>query len=156
MTVRMLVVDDSIDVRRLLIAIIDGSDNSWSVIGEAADGRQAIDVAAVTQPDLVLLDLSMPVMDGLQALPHILRAAPGAIVVVLSGFPSHTARAAAITAGAREYLEKDALVSTLIPRLQDLLPGLCGAPDSGPQAVVRAGHRAAQPSQPDVNPAVAR
>ena len=78
MTVRVLVVDDSVDVRRLLIAIIDGHDNCWSVVGEAADGQQAIEIAAATQPDLVLLDLSMPVMDGLEALPLILLAAPAA------------------------------------------------------------------------------
>ncbi|MEP6559731.1 MAG: response regulator [Nakamurella sp.] len=124
MTVRVLVVDDSTDVRRLLSAIIEGHDNCWSVVGQAADGRQAIEVAGLTQPDLVLLDLSMPVMDGLEALPLILRAAPAAAVVVLSGFPSHTARAAAISAGASDYLEKNALVTTLIPQLRELLPGI--------------------------------
>jgi len=124
MTVRVLVVDDSTDVRSLLSAIIDGHDQCWSVVGEAADGRQAIEIAAATQPDLVLLDLSMPVMDGLEALPLIKLAAPGSAVVVLSGFPSHTARAAAIAAGATDYLEKNALVATLIPQLRQLLPEL--------------------------------
>ncbi|MET0864594.1 MAG: response regulator [Nakamurella sp.] len=132
MTVRVVVVDDSADVRRLLIAIIDGHDNHWSVVGQAADGRKAIEVAAATQPDLVLLDLSMPVMDGLEALPLILLAAPAAAVVVLSGFPSHTARAAAITAGAKDYLEKNALVLTLIPQLRKLLPGLEALPGGSP------------------------
>ena len=66
----------------------------------------------------------MPVMDGLEALPLIKSAAPGAAVVVLSGFPSHTARAAAIAAGAKDYLEKNALVPTLIPQLRQLLPGI--------------------------------
>jgi len=124
MKVRVLVVDDSTEVRRLLSAIIDGHDGCWSVVGQAADGRQAIEVAGSTQPDLVLLDLSMPVMDGLEALPLIKLAAPAAAVVVLSGFPSHTARAAAIAAGATDYLEKNALVATLISQLEHLLPGL--------------------------------
>lgn len=124
MTVRVLVVDDSSDVRRLLVTIIEGHDKCWSVVGEAVDGRDAIVVAGFVQPDLVLLDLSMPVMDGLEALPQILLAAPGAKVVVLSGFPSHAASAAALTAGASHYLEKNALVSTLIPQLRRLLPEL--------------------------------
>jgi len=67
----------------------------------------------------------MPIMDGFEALPHLLRAAPGATVVVLSGFPSHTARAAAITAGAGHYIEKNALVAILIPQLRKLQPALC-------------------------------
>jgi YesN/AraC family two-component response regulator len=132
MTVRVLVVDDSADVRRLLSAIIDGPDDRWSVVGEAADGREAIDVARLTQPDLVLLDLSMPVMDGLEALPLIKVAAPGAAVVVLSGFPSHTARAAAIAAGATDYLEKNALVATLLPQLDTLLPELAPGQTASP------------------------
>jgi CheY-like chemotaxis protein len=132
MTVRVLVVDDSADVRRLLSAIIDGPDDRWRVVGEAADGREAISAAETTQPDLVLLDLSMPVMDGLEALPLIKAAAPGAAVVVLSGFPSHTARAAALAAGATDYLEKNALVATLIPQLQQLLPELMARQDAHP------------------------
>jgi CheY-like chemotaxis protein len=118
------VVDDSADVRRLLVAILEGEDDGWIVVGEAEDGCQAIELAKLSQPDLVLLDLSMPVMDGLEALPLIREAAPGATVVVLSGFPSHTARTAAIKAGASHYLEKNALVGTLIPQLRDLLPEL--------------------------------
>lgn len=139
MGVRVLVVDDSDDIRRLLTAIIDGSDNSWSVIGEAADGCRAIEIAEQTQPDVVLLDLSMPIMDGLEALPKILQAVPTAAVVVLSGFPSHTARAAALAAGASDYLEKDALVATLIPQLQMLLPGVAD----------RENHRPLTDSEPD-------
>jgi DNA-binding NarL/FixJ family response regulator len=66
----------------------------------------------------------MPVMDGLEALPHLRRAVPGAAVVVLSGFPSDAAQRAALAAGAHGYLEKDALVDSLIPRLQAILDAL--------------------------------
>lgn len=126
MTVRVLVVDDSTDVRRLVVAILEGEDKNWNVVGEAENGQQAVEMAEVVQPDLVLLDLSMPVMDGLEALPLIRAAAPGATVVVLSGFPSHTAHTAAIKAGASRYLEKNALARTLIPQLRHLLPDLDG------------------------------
>jgi len=122
--VRVLLVDDAADVRRLIAALIDVHDQGWSVVGEAANGREAIENAPPTDPDLVLLDLSMPVMDGLEALPHLRRAVPDAAVVVLSGFPSDAAQRAALAAGAHGYLEKDALVDNLIPRLQAILDEL--------------------------------
>ena len=121
---RVLLVDDAADVRRLIAALIDVHDQGWSVVGEAANGREAIENAPPSDPDLVLLDLSMPVMDGLEALPHLRRAVPGAAVVVLSGFPSDAAQRAALAAGAHGYLEKDALVDSLIPRLQAILDAL--------------------------------
>ena len=121
---RVLLVDDAADVRRLIAALIAVHDQGWSVVGEAANGREAIENAPPTDPDLVLLDLSMPVMDGLEALPHLRRAVPGAAVVVLSGFPSDAAQRAALAAGAHGYLEKDALVDSLIPRLQAILDAL--------------------------------
>ena len=121
---RVLLVDDAADVRRLIAALIAVHDQGWSVVGEAANGREAIENAPPTDPDLVLLDLSMPVMDGLEALPHLRRAVPGAAVVVLSGFPSDAAQRAALAAGAHGYLEKDALVDNLIPRLQAILDEL--------------------------------
>ena len=74
-----------------------------------------------SQPDLVLLDIAMPVMDGLEALPLILEAAPGAVVVMLSGFPFAVAGRGALSAGAHGYLEKSDLVGSLIPRLERIL-----------------------------------
>ena len=122
----MLLVDDSAQVRRLLIAILEGSGETWNVVGEAENGLEAIEMAGTTHPDLVLLDLCMPEMDGHEALPQILAAAPGTTVVVLSSFPRSSANAAAVRAGATHYLEKDAPVATLVPQLRDLLPGLVG------------------------------
>ncbi len=118
---RVLLIDDARDVRRLVQAIIVEHDQGWIVADEAADGEQGIAAAERSQPDLILLDLAMPVMDGLEALPEIRRVAPGAIVVVLTGFPSSAGRDAAAEAGAAGYLEKDALVTTLIPRLQAII-----------------------------------
>ena len=69
----------------------------------------------------MLLDIAMPVMDGMQALPHILEAAPGAVVVLLSGFNYATAADAARKAGAHGYVEKQDLVMTLVPRLRSIM-----------------------------------
>ncbi|MET0997071.1 MAG: response regulator [Marmoricola sp.] len=112
----VMVVDDSADLRDLISMVIDRSPG-WRVVATAAEGRQAVDVARDSQPDLVLLDIAMPVMDGMQALPLIREAVPQAVVVMLSGYPFATAGQGAINAGAHGYLEKSDLVKSLVPRL---------------------------------------
>ena len=126
MSVRVLVVDDVADIRRLIGAIIAAHDQGWSVAGEASNGQEAIAAARRLDPDLVLLDLSMPVMDGLEALPGLRTSVPDATVVMLTGSPTDAAKDAAMAAGADGYLEKDALVTTLIQRLQAIIDDLGG------------------------------
>jgi YesN/AraC family two-component response regulator len=116
----VLVVDDSADLRDLISMVIDRS-AGWHVVATAAEGQQAVEVARDRQPDLVLLDIAMPVMDGMQALPLIRKAAPEAVVVVLSGYPFSTAGQGALNAGAHGYLEKSDLVKGLIPRLERII-----------------------------------
>jgi CheY-like chemotaxis protein len=118
---RLLVVDDSADLRDLLTLILDRPDLGWHVVGSAADGQEAVDSLPSSRPDVVLLDLSMPVMDGLEALPLIRRDAPQAVVVMLSGYPSAKFEETARDAGADGYLEKKDLVSELLPRLREIL-----------------------------------
>ncbi len=120
MAVRVLVVDDAAYIRRLVSDILTEHGEGWTVVGEAGTGREAIAAATRLEPDLVLLDLSMPVMDGLEALPHLRHDVPNATVVVLSGFAGVAARDAAERAGAQGYLEKDALIS-LVPKLEAIL-----------------------------------
>lgn len=117
----VLVVDDSADLRDLISMVIERHPGGWHVIATAADGREAIDEARASRPDLVLLDIAMPVMDGMQALPHIRDAAPEALVVMLSGYPFATAGQGALDAGANGYLEKSDLVKGLIPRLEQII-----------------------------------
>jgi CheY-like chemotaxis protein len=117
----VLVVDDSADLRDLISMVIERHPGGWHVVATAADGREAIDEARASRPDLVLLDIAMPVMDGMQALPHIREAAPAALVVMLSGYPFATAGQGALDAGASGYLEKSDLVKGLIPRLEHII-----------------------------------
>lgn len=117
----VLVVDDSDDLRDLISMVIARHPGGWRVVGTAAQGQQAVEMAREHQPDLVLLDIAMPVMDGMEALPLIRQAAPDATVVMLSGFPFATAGPGALDAGAHGYLEKSDLVRSLIPRLEEIL-----------------------------------
>lgn len=118
---KVLIVDDAPDVRRLLCTLIETRAKGWTIAGEAGNGRDAVDRAVAAQPDLVLLDLSMPVMDGLEALPLLRAAVPDAIVVVLTGFPDDAARREAMAAGAHAYVEKADLVRGLIPTLEEVV-----------------------------------
>jgi DNA-binding NarL/FixJ family response regulator len=120
-TPRVVIVDDHPDVRAVITALLT-SLGGYEVVAEAGDGVRAIEVVGEMQPDLVMLDLSMPKMDGLTALPHIKRAAPGARVLVLSGFGTDTTVNAAMSSGADAFLQKDgSLASKLQPILQEIL-----------------------------------
>ena len=94
-------------------------DPSLEVVAEAANGLEAIDRARATQPDVVVLDLAMPVMDGLEALPEIVRAAPGTRVVVLSGFEQKGMADRVACLGASRYLEKGADISDVVATVKD-------------------------------------
>ena len=83
----VLIVDDAASTRRLLRAVLEHS-QQFDVVGEAADGSQAIDLARELQPDLVLLDLAMPNLNGANALVEILHVAPKSMVIIVSGAAS--------------------------------------------------------------------
>ena len=102
---RVLVVDDAEDLRMLLRARME-TRNGLTVVGEAADGLAAVELASELQPDLVMLDLAMPRMDGLEALPLIRAAVPGVRVIVLSGFNQSSLAEKALEAGADQYVVK--------------------------------------------------
>ena len=108
-----VVVDDNADLRALLRQCLQET-GRIEVTGEAADGRTAIRVVEATEPDLILLDLRMPVMDGLEALPRMREAAPRATVIAFSGVDDEQLRARAIAAGAAAFLPKGAGVPDLI------------------------------------------
>ena len=77
-----------------------------SVVGQAENGRDAVEVVRSQQPDVVLLDVAMPVMDGMEALPLIRTAAPRSRVILLTGFSNDEFQQRAMAGGAVAYLEK--------------------------------------------------
>jgi DNA-binding NarL/FixJ family response regulator len=109
---RVLVADDVTDLRMLVRMALEGT-GDFDVVAEAADGAEAIAQAEKHQPDLVVLDLSMPVLDGLEALPGILSVAPEARVVVLSGFDAAKMRDQVLAAGAVAYIEKGDILAAV-------------------------------------------
>ena len=104
MSHRVLIVDDHPLTRDALGTLLAGS--GFRVVGEAENGEDAVRVAQETQPDVVLLDLSMPGTDGLTALPAVRAAAPSAAVVVLTASGTDDNLLAAIRGGAAGYLMK--------------------------------------------------
>src|SRR5262249_20011293 len=104
MAERILLVDDHPLTRSALSGLLQ--QHGFDVIGEAADGESAVGRAAELQPDLILLDLPMPGLDGLSALPRLREAAPACEVVVLTASGEETNLLAAIRAGAAGYLLK--------------------------------------------------
>jgi CheY-like chemotaxis protein len=119
---RVLLVDDAADIRMVLRTLLDRK-FGCKVVGEAEDGAAGVDMAKELQPDVVVLDLAMPVMDGLQALPMIRVAAPNAKVIVLSGFDKSRMEVTALGAGADAYVEKGHASRQLMNAIAGLLPG---------------------------------
>lgn len=117
---RVVLVDDMVELRQLIKLTLERS-RRFEVVGQAGNGREGIEVTAATQPDLVLLDVSMPVMDGLEALPVICRTVPSTTVVMLSGFSEARLGAEASAGGATAYLEKGLAPDALVTRLLEIL-----------------------------------
>jgi len=107
-SIRILVVDDHAPFRRMLTDFLS-SQGSVVVVGEAANGLEAVQKADQLQPDLVLMDLTMPVMSGFQATKAIKEKYPKTKVVVLSSHSGEAYRKAAFGAHADGYIEKDSM-----------------------------------------------
>ena len=103
--IRVLVCDDVASFRALMRYTLQ-EDPEIEVVGEAADGMAAIAEAERLQPDVVLLDLTMPILDGIDAIPSLLQRAPGTRVVALSGWGTDRMGEAAREQGAVAYVEK--------------------------------------------------
>ncbi len=105
--IRVLVVDDHPIVRQGLVSVL-GDEDDFEVVGEAGSGREAIARVQRLQPDVVLLDLEMPDLDGVAAIPQLLASRPGVGILVFTAYDTDERVLGAVRAGARGYLLKGA------------------------------------------------
>jgi len=103
--VSFLIVDDAIFMRTLLRKIIEEV-NGYTVLAEASNGKEAIEAAKMYQPDIITLDITMPEMDGINALPRILEASPNSRVIVVSAMGQQSMVIDAIKMGAKDFIVK--------------------------------------------------
>lgn len=118
-SIGVLICDD-VEAMRVLLGVVVGGRSGLHVVGEAADGEQAITEAARLKPDVVLLDLSMPRRTGLDALPEIKRVAPEAKVIVLSGFATSMLAPDVLALGADRYIEKGVDPDTIAAMIEEV------------------------------------
>jgi len=125
--IRVLIVDDHAMVRQGLRTFLDLHDDSSvlpiEVVGDAVNGIEAIEVARRTQPDIILLDLVMPEMDGIQATPRIIECSPNSRVIILTSFGEEDKVLPAIRAGAQGYLLKDIPPNELVHAIREAYLG---------------------------------
>ena len=121
MAERILLVDDHPLTRSALAGLL--TQHGFEVVGEASDGEEAIVAAARLEPDLILLDLSMPGLDGLSALPRLRDAAPECEVVVLTASGTEENLLGAIRGGAAGYLLKSEPPERIVDFLRGVAQG---------------------------------
>ncbi|MDX6230805.1 MAG: hypothetical protein QOI76_4195 [Frankiales bacterium] len=117
--ISVLLVDDAADIRGLLKLVLE-FDAEFVVVGEAANGAEAVRLTAELQPDLVVLDIAMPVMDGMDALQQLHAVAPDTKVVMYSAYDSGWLADRARGYGAAAYIDKTAGVVDLVGRLRSI------------------------------------
>lgn len=122
MSVRVLVVDDQELVREGLAMLLERA-SGVEVVGSAADGHEALAFTQSLRPDIVLMDLRMPRMDGIEATRRIVEAHPDVAVLALTTYPDDRSLFAALRAGARGYLTKDATVEEIVAALNTVVTG---------------------------------
>ncbi len=131
----VVLIDDTPDVRALVRRALERN-GGLRVVAEAGDGSAGVEMARAHQPDAVLLDIAMPVMDGLEALPLIREACPRATVIMLSGFGADQMVEKALGFGAAGYIQKGRPMRELVSQVHALMdddtgpgsPGAGGAP----------------------------
>jgi DNA-binding NarL/FixJ family response regulator len=118
-SLRILIADDKPLVRCGLRILVERHDG-WIVCGEAADGLETVEQATNLKPDVILLDISMPKLDGLSAMPLIRATIPESDIVILTLHESLEMARIAASAGARAYITKSRLSTELVPAIEAL------------------------------------
>jgi DNA-binding NarL/FixJ family response regulator len=118
--VRILIADDHEIFRRGLRSLLE-SHPSWEVCGEAVDGREAVDRVKELHPDVIVLDVGMPRLNGLEAAELIRKQVPGSRIVILSQHEPQVLKQAALSAGARAYVTKSEVSQELVMAIEQII-----------------------------------
>lgn len=120
--IRVFITDDHAIVRKGIRSLLE-TEPTLEVVGEAANGVDAIPKIAALRPDVILMDLEMPDLGGLEAIQHLTASDPGARILVLTSFATEEKVFAAIKAGALGYLLKDSSPDELVSAIQEVYRG---------------------------------
>ncbi|MEA2452349.1 MAG: hypothetical protein QOG04_1059, partial [Actinomycetota bacterium] len=118
---RVVLADDTPEIRMLVRMALE-LEGGFEIVGEAGDGAEALSLSDSHKPDAVVIDLAMPVMDGLEAIPAIKKGNPDTKILVLSGFDASQMEKEALAAGADAYLEKGEPAHKIVQMLLELCP----------------------------------
>lgn len=116
MSFKVFIADDSDDLRNLLVRVFS-RDSNFTVVGQANDSESTLEGVSATSPDLLLLDLSMPGIGGVNVIKKIRVNSAKPIIAVLSGLPSDSLQDSAINAGANVYIEKGTPLKEIIAQV---------------------------------------
>jgi two-component system, NarL family, response regulator NreC len=122
MAVRILLADDHGVVRKGLRFLLERQP-AMQVVGEAADGREAVRLAEETNPDIVIIDIAMPLLNGIDATAQMVKREPGIGVIILSMHSDEDYLLSALNAGAKGYLLKDSAEVDLVRAIQAVMRG---------------------------------
>jgi DNA-binding NarL/FixJ family response regulator len=149
--VRVLIADDHTMVREGLRWALEHA--GLDVVGEASDGEEAVDMAEQHRPDVVLMDLSLPVLSGAAATKRIRTLIPSTSVLVLSMLSDDTAVSSALEAGAGGYLVKDCTTTEIVDAVTRVARGerVLAPSVAAAASATAAAHNAARPSRPPVS-----
>jgi DNA-binding NarL/FixJ family response regulator len=132
--IEVVICDDVAEMRTVLCETLE-EDGRVTVVGQADNGRDGVRLAAELQPDVVLLDLSMPELDGLEAIPLIASAAPRSGIVIFTGFAADRLSSLALSLGADRYVEKGGPLEDLLAAVYEVAAsrrdGSGGSSDGG-------------------------
>lgn len=135
-SIRVLIADDHTMIRNGLVMFFNAYPD-MELVGQAADGQEAVELAAVLRPDIILMDLVMPEMDGVTATRAILQANPHIRVIALTSFKDDQLIYAAVKAGIVGYLLKDCTGDELANAIRDAYAGKTAIPTDVIQAALR-------------------
>lgn len=132
----IILVDDHAMFRQSLKTLLE--EKGFSIVGEASDGREAIHLARTLDPDITVMDVSMPLLNGIDAAHEIHRLAPRTLVILLTMYREETYVLEALQAGIRGYVLKDQAASDLVAAINDVLRGSVYLSPGISEAVVNA------------------